>query len=97
MVHPDMSISFPYSYPSPPKPKKELLIEPDESYESLMAKRDDLIEQLQEVESKRYPTDSDNIDKNLILRKLQVLEAELLRLTMLSFETKLCRLLGLSS
>ena len=81
-----MSLNLPYPYQtSTPKPKKEPLFTPEDSYEDLLAKRDELLEDFADLDSKRHPTDSDNVNKTLTLRKVQILEAELLRLSMLNF------------
>lgn len=88
-----LNLSYPYQT-STPKPKKEPLFTPEDSYENLLAIRDDLLDELADLESKRHPTDLDNVSKTLTLRKVQILEGELLRLSMLSLEKKLCRLFG---
>lgn len=80
-----MGLNVNYPYQREPKPKPEPLITETDSYEQILVKRDELLEEFADLESKRHPTDLDNANKTLTLRKVQILEAELLRLSMLDF------------
>ena len=90
-----MSINLFDPYHREPKPRPEPLIKETDSYADLLAIRDGLLDDLVDLESKRHPTESENLNRTLTLRKIQVVQNELLRLTMLSLETKLTRLFGI--
>lgn len=97
-----MSLKLPYPYQHEPKPKPEPLFTPKDSYEDLIEIRDFLLDELSELENLRHPSEKDSLNKTLTLRKLQVLEAELMRQSMkdlvetqMSFIAAVKKLMGL--
>ena len=89
---------IPLSFPGPtalPKSEKDLLIREDDAFDSLVCRRDGLVDELADIEIKRHRSGEDNLERTLILHKLQVIEIELLRRALVSFEKKISKLLGL--
>jgi len=89
-----MGLNLSYPYQHEPKPKKAPLICSEDTQGDLLDVRNDLLEELCDLENLRFPTEKDNINKTLLLRKIQVLESELLRLSMNELSGKLLKLFG---
>jgi hypothetical protein len=78
----NLALNLNYPYQPQPKPKPEPLFTPEDSVEDLIEIRDFLLDELCELENLRHPSEKDNLNKTLTLRKIQVLEAELMRRSM---------------